>query len=255
MLRRNGLVCHDREMAIDIWSPEIAERYDAQLREMADPALIEATTEFLVDFARDGGALEFAIGTGRIGLPLSERGVAVTGIELSPAMAAQLAAKPGAGAIAVTIGDMATASVDGDFGLVYLVYNTITNLLTQAEQVDCFRNAAAHLRSGGRFVVETMVPQIGRLGPGEKYHVFDASDGHIGLSEFDLVNQTSISHHVWIDGKNVQVFASTHRYAWPAEYDLMAQLAGLELDQRWANWQRDPLTSQSAAHVSVWRKP
>lgn len=242
-------------MAIDIWGPEVAESYDAQLRAMADPGLIDETIEFLAELAGDGGALEFAIGTGRIGLPLSERGVAVTGIELSPAMTAQLAAKPSASAIDVTIGDMATTRVDGEFDLVYLVYNTITNLLTQAEQVDCFRNAAAHLRPGGRFVVETRVPQISRLGPGEKFRVFDASDGHIGMEEFDLVNQTSISHHVWIDGNSAQVFDSTHRYAWPAEYDLMARLAGLELDQRWANWQRDPFTSQSTAHVSVWRQP
>ncbi len=232
----------------------VAAGYDDACGDMNDPAVLGPTIDFLADLAGDGRALEFAVGTGRVALPLSERGVEVCGIELSPAMAAQLASKPGAERVPVTIGDMTTTRVDGDFRLVYLVYNTITNLLTQDEQVACFRNAAAHLDRGGRFVIEVMVPALRKLLPGETSVVFDLSPGHVGIDEYDVANQRLVSHHYWITDGRASTFDSPHRYAWPAEYDLMARLAGLSLSERWSNWQRDPFTSDSTSHVSVWRK-
>jgi SAM-dependent methyltransferase len=198
--------------------------------------------------------LEFAVGTGRVALPLSDRGVDVSGIELSRAMVAQCSAKPGANRVPVTIGDMAMTRVDGSFGLVYLVYNTISNLLTQAEQVACFRNAAAHLDDGGHFVIEVEVPMLRRLPPGEVFVPYEVTPHHIGIDEYDVAAQRLISHHYWMSESRLEQFDSHHRYAWPAEYDLMAELAGLTLVERWANWQRDPFTSESTAHVSVWRK-
>ncbi len=232
----------------------VAAGYDDTCGDMNDPAVLGPTIDFLADLAGDGRALEFAVGTGRVALPLSERGVEVCGIELSPAMAAQLASKPGAERVPVTIGDMTTTRVDGDFRLVYLVYNTITNLLTQDEQVACFRNAAAHLDCGGRFVIEVMVPALQKLPPGETSVAFDVSPGHVGIDEYDVANQRLVSHHYWITDGRASTFDSPHRYAWPAEYDLMARLAGLSLSERWSNWQRDPFTSDSTSHVSVWRK-
>jgi SAM-dependent methyltransferase len=199
-------------------------------------------------------ALELAIGTGRVALPLSARGVCVRGIELSQAMAAQLRAKPGADAIDVTIGDMTTTRVEGSFRLVYLVYNTIENLVTQDAQVDCFRNAAAHLEPGGRFVIEVEVPQLRRLPPGDAARVFDLSADHLGVDELDVVAQRGISHHYWHDGDRVRVFSMPWRYAWPAELDLMARIAGMTLRERWGDWDRTPFTSESTKHVSVWEK-
>ncbi|MGE0000020.1 MAG: methyltransferase domain-containing protein [Ilumatobacteraceae bacterium] len=241
-------------MADGFFDERIAASYDATSAQMFDDAVLGPTVDFLASLADGRRALEFALGTGRVALPLSARGVEVAGIELSTAMVAQLTAKPGAERIAVTIGDMATAQVDGSFGLVYLVYNTISNLLTQAEQVACFRNAAANLDEGGHFVIEVTVPSVRRLPPGEVFVPFEVTPHHLGIDEYDVANQRLVSHHYWMTGDRVERFDSFHRYAWPAEYDLMAELAGLTLVERWAGWDRAPFTSESTAHVSVWQK-
>jgi SAM-dependent methyltransferase len=223
---------------------------------MFAPEVINPAVEFLAELAGDGAALEFAVGTGRIAVPLSRRGVRVHGIELSEAMAARLVPKPGAGKIGVTIGDMATTRVEGDFRLVYLVFNTIMNLTTQDAQVDCFRNAAAHLAPGGCFVIEVMVPDLQRLPPGETFRPFDVTASHLGFDEYDVAAQGLVSHHYTADkdGRLGHVF-TPFRYAWPAEFDLMARIAGMRLRERWAGWQREPFTADSASHVSVWEKP
>lgn len=238
-----------------IFDDHVAPHYDETTAEMFEPAVLEPTLDVLVELAGDRPALELAIGTGRVAIPLHERGVAVTGIELSHAMVEQMRAKPGARSIPVTVGDMATTRVEGEFGLVYLVFNTITNLLTQDEQVACFCNAADHLAPGGVFVIETGIPRLRQLPPGQSLLVFDASDGHFGVDEYDVANQRSTSHHAWVrDGRGLTL-SSPHRYAWPAEYDLMARIAGLTLVERWADWHRSPFTSDSTSHVSVWQKP
>ncbi|HEY7801613.1 MAG TPA: class I SAM-dependent methyltransferase [Dehalococcoidia bacterium] len=233
----------------------IAASYDAASSEMFEPAVLGPTVEFLAGLAGDGAALEFAIGTGRVALPLSARGVSVHGIELSPDMAAQLRAKPGADAIAVTMGDMATARVDAAFRVVYLVFNGIGNLVTQEAQVSCFQNAAAHLEPGGCFVVENGVPALRRLPPGERFQVFDALPPHIGIDEIDVASPRGISHHYWIQGGRAQAASFPWRLAWPAELDLMARIAGMTLRERWADWNREPFTSESTKHISVWQKP
>lgn len=231
----------------------IAARYDDPADPMNSPAVVDPAVDRLEALAGGGRVLEFAIGTGRIAVPLRSRGVDVQGIEISEPMVVVLRAKPDAAGIEVTMGDMATTRVEGAFSLVYLVYNTITNLLEQEEQVACFVNAAAHLVDGGRFVIETGVPRLRRLGVGETFLPFDVSEGHIGIDEFDVVNQRLTSHHYWPrDG--AASFSSTHRYAWPAEYDLMARIAGLSLESRWAGWDGAPFTADSTSHVSVWRK-
>ena len=232
----------------------VAPTYDAACGDMNSAAVLEPMVEFLARLAGQGRALEFAIGTGRVALPLSAAGVEVHGIEMSRAMLAELAKKPGAEGINATIGDMSTARVEGSFSLVYLVYNTITNVLTQDGQVACFENAAAHLEPGGHFVIEVFIPSLRKLPIGESFIPFDVSDGHLGIDEYDTVNQLLTSHHYWIANGRAELFHSPHRYAWPAEYDLMARIAGLTLDQRWANWQRDPFTAESTSHISVWRK-
>jgi SAM-dependent methyltransferase len=239
----------------ELWGERVAAGYDASLGDMSAPELIDATTRVLADLADGGPALEFAIGTGRIALPLSALGVEVHGIESSVPMAEQLGRKPGADRIAVTIGDMATTSVGHDFSLVYLVFNTITNLLTQDAQVACFANAAAHLAPGGHFVVETFVPQLQRLPAGEPFVPFDVSDTHIGIDEYDVAEQRVTSHHVYVRNGRAETFTSPHRYAWPAEYDLMAQMAGLSLAARWADWNRSPFVATSPSHISTWTKP
>ena len=204
--------------------------------------------------AGDGDALELGIGTGRIALPLAERGVRVHGIDLSEAMVARLQAKPGAEQIGVTVGDFASTTVDGAFSVAYLVANTIMNLTTQEEQVACFRNAAAHLEPGGCFVIEVVVPGLRRLPPGERLQLFDVTPTHLGFDEYDVARQGLVSHHYWITGDNVEVFSPPFRYVWPAELDLMARLAGMTLRERWGGWQREPFTSESTMHVSVWEK-
>jgi SAM-dependent methyltransferase len=233
----------------------VAARYDESEADMFDPAVIDPVVDFLAELAGDGRALELGIGTGRIALPLAQRGVPLHGIELSKAMAARLRAKPGGDDIGVTIGDFATTTVDGTFSVAYLVFNTIMNLTTQAAQVTCFRNVAAHLEPGGCFVIEVGVPALRRLPPGETIHAFHVSKTRWGLDEFDVANQGLTSHHFEIvDGKLERV-SIPFRYAWPAELDLMAELAGMRLRERWSGWKREPFTSESEKHVSVWEKP
>ena len=238
-----------------VFNEAVAATYDADSPAMFEPVLLEATTAFLAQLAGDGPALEFAIGTGRVGLPLSERGVEVHGIDISEAMVAKLREKPGGDRIPVTIGDIATTRVPGEFQLVYIPYNTITNLNEQDEQVACFQNAAAHLRPGGYFAIEVFLPELQRLNPGEKYLPFEVTPKHLGFDEFDLVNHICTSHHYFVrEGGRMQYFRSRHRYAWPSEYDLMARIAGLTLHERWSDWNRTPFTAESKAHISVWRK-
>ncbi len=232
----------------------IAEHYDADSAAMFDPAVVGATVDFLAALAGDGAALELGIGTGRIALPLSARGVPVCGIDLSPAMVAQLEAKPGAAAIAVTVGDFATTVVDGTFRLAYLVYNTIQNLTTQDDQVACFVNVGRHLEPGGCFVIEVMVPPLRRLPPGETVRAFTATPDRLGFDTFDLARQLGTSHHYWVGEGRAETFSVPYRYVWPAELDLMARLAGLTLRERWSSWTREPFTSDSVTHVSVWEK-
>lgn len=232
----------------------VAATYDDDTA-ISAPEAVDPVVNFLTDLAGDGRALEFAIGTGRIGLPLSQRGVEVHGIELSRAMVEQLRAKSGSDGITVTIGDMATTSVEGTFRVVYLVYNTIGNLTSQEAQVACFRNAAAHLEPGGTFVIEVGVPDLRRLPPGQTAQVFHIDDGYWGIDEFDVVNQGLVSHHFRMRDGELRRVSMPFRYVWPAELDLMAELAGLRLRERWAGWKREPFTAESGQHVSVWEKP
>jgi SAM-dependent methyltransferase len=213
----------------------VARVYDTVWAEQFEPEFVDPSVRFLAELARDGAALELGIGTGRLALPLSARGVPVHGIELSPEMIEQFRAKPGADA--------------------YLVRNTIMNLTTQDEQVECFRNAAAHLEPGGCFVVEVIVPPLQRLPPGETFQAFTVTPTHLGFDEIDVVTQRSTSFHYWVDGERMQTFSAPFRYVWPSELDLMARLAGMRLRERWADWQRSPFTAASREHVSVWQKP
>jgi hypothetical protein len=233
----------------------VAENYDAGSPEMFEPETLGPTVDLLAGLAGDRPALELAIGTGRVALPLSERGVQVSGIEYSQAMVDQLRAKPGSDRIDVTIGDMATTRVDGEFGLVYLVFNTIKNLLTQDAQVACFENASAHLAPGGCFVVEVSVPILQRLPPGEVYRTFHHDERHLGFDEYDVVTQRTYSHHYNFDGDRYWRNSVPFRYVWPAELDLMARLAGMTLRERWGGWDRRPFTAESTDHVSVWEMP
>jgi SAM-dependent methyltransferase len=238
-----------------MWGEEIAGVYDATSRAIFEPAILDPAIDLLAELAHGGAALELAIGTGRVALPLSARGIAVHGIELSPAMVHQLRLKAGADAVEVTIGDMTTTRVGGPFELVYLVCNTITNVTTQQEQVAVFSNAAAHLEPGGCFVVEVIVPQLRRLPPGEAGRVFVLEADHIGIETFDdLVGQISWSHH-WmeVDGRLVR-HSAPYRYVWPSELDLMAQLAGFRVRDRWSGWTREPFDSDSTSQVVVFEK-
>ncbi len=233
----------------------VAARYDESSAEMFDPEVVDPVVDLLVELAGSGRALELGIGTGRIALPLGQRGVPVHGIELSKAMVAKLRAKPGGEEIGVTIGDFATTSVDGTFSVAYLVFNTIMNLTTQEAQVACFRNVAAHLEPGGRFVVEVGVPDLRRLPPGETFRAFHVSERRWGIDEYDVAAQGLTSHHFRIVDGEADRVSVPFRYAWPAELDLMAQLAGMKLQDRWNGWKRGPFTSDSRKHVSVWEKP
>lgn len=240
----------------DIWDADTAQRYDTPGTGMFAPEVLGPTVDRLADLAGEGRALELAIGTGRVAVPLSERGVPVAGIELSVAMVDRLRTKVDEASIPVVVGDMATARAPGEYTLVFLVFNTISNLLTQEEQVDCFRNAARHLAPGGRFVIELMVPDLRRLPPGQDATVFHSEAGYIGLDTYDLLNQHLVSHHFHFgDGKQAQLFRSPHRYIWPSELDLMARLAGLELESRHADWSGAEFTAESRSHVSVYRLP
>jgi SAM-dependent methyltransferase len=231
-----------------------AERYDIDSADMFAPGAVEPAVSFLADLAGQGAALELGIGTGRLALPLSKRGVRVHGIDLSPAMVARLRAKPGAEAIGVTIGDFATTRVAGTFKLAYLVYNTIENLTTQDAQVECFRNVAAHLEPGGCFVIEVEVPALQRLPPGETVRPFAVSPTRLGFDEYDIASQGLVSHHYWVGEGQFEAFSMPFRYVWPAELDLMARLAGMTLRERWSSWNREPFTSDSTKHISVWEK-
>ncbi len=233
---------------------DVAARYDQYSPEMFDPELLDATTSLLAELASGGSALELAIGTGRVAIPLAARGVPVHGVELSQAMVEQLRAKPGAGDIDVTIGDMATARAPGTYRLVYLVFNTIGNLTTKEQQLACFRNAAAHLEDGGCFLIEVGVPGLRRTAPGESHVVFDFSDDHVGIDEYDVVDQRLVSHHFYRRDGQWSLSSVPFRYVWPAELDLMAEMAGMCLRERWAGWHREPFTSESRSHVSVWEK-
>jgi SAM-dependent methyltransferase len=240
----------------DHFGEDVAARYDQGLGHWGDPDVVDATVDFLAELAGDGAALELGIGTGRIALPLSQRGVSVHGIDLSEAMVAKLREKPGGEDIDVTIGDFATTKVRGTFSLAYLVFNTIMNLTTQDEQVACFQNVAAHLEPGGRFVIEVGLPQLQRLPPGQTIHVFSyESSMRFGFDEYDVVNQGLISHHYAERDGAFGPWSIPFRYVWPSELDLMALLARMRLRERWSGWKREPFTSESTKHVSVWEKP
>ncbi len=238
----------------DHFGERVAERYDESVADMFEPEAVGPVADFLAELAGDGAALELGIGTGRIALPLAERGIRVQGIDLSEAMVERLRAKPGGDAVDVTIGDFATTTVDGTFSLAYLIFNTINNLTTQDEQVACFQNVAAHLRPGGCFVIEVGVPDLQRLPPGETFRPLYVSPTKIGFDEYDVVAQGLISHHYRVAEGALEVLSIPFRYVWPAELDLMARLAGMTLRERWAGWKREPFTSDSTKHVSVWEK-
>lgn len=240
-------------MKENFFNESIAASYDLDT-EMFDPAVVEPVVDFLAELAGDGGALEFGIGTGRIALPLTRRGVRVHGIDLSAPMVERLRAKEGAEGIETTIGDFASTRVNGTFRLVYLVYNGICNLTTQSEQVDCFKNAALHLEPGGSFVVEVIVPALRRLPPGETVHPFAVGPTHLGFDEYDTATQSAVSHHYWVLDGEPRVWSTPWRYVWPSELDLMGNLAGLRLRERWESWTREPFTPESQQHISVWSK-
>jgi len=238
----------------EIWDIEAAQTYDTPGTGMFAPEVLGPTVDRLAGLAGGGRALEFAIGTGRVAVPLAERGVPVTGIELSQPMVDVLRTKVDGETIPVVIGDMATATAPGEYMLVYLVFNTISNLLTQAEQVACFRNAARHLAPGGRFVIELWVPELRKLPPGVPATVYHYEPGYVGLDTYDTVLQHVVSHHFRFDeGTQARLWRSPHRYIWPAELDLMAQLAGFELESRHADWSGAEFTAESRSHVSVYR--
>jgi SAM-dependent methyltransferase len=245
----------------DGWFPEsVAAGYDAPGGVNA-PEAVDPVVDVLEDLADGGPLLEFAVGTGRIAAPLAARGMAVSGIDMSRAMTARITGKPGGDKVEVTIGNMTTTRVDGQFSLVYLVFNTISNVTTQDGQVDVFRNAAAHLQPGGLFLVEVGVPDLRRLPPGQDSVPFRVEPGregggYLGFDQYDVVTQQFTSNHVTVtaDGKG-RFWRIPFRYAWPAEMDLMARIAGLSLKHRWAGWDRSPFTAESTTHVSVWQKP
>ncbi|MFE3265071.1 MULTISPECIES: class I SAM-dependent DNA methyltransferase [unclassified Streptomyces] len=233
----------------------IAAGYDESAADMFRPDAVDPAVDLLADLAAGGRALEFGIGTGRIALPLARRGVPVHGIDMSRAMVARLRAKPGGDAVGVTIGDFATSKVPGTFAVAYLVFNTINNLTTQDAQVACFRNAAAHLDPGGRFVVEVGVPDLRRLPPGQNAVPFHISSTRWAFDTFDVATQAMSSHYVTIVDGRAEHQSLPFRYVWPSELDLMARLAGLRLSARWEGWARTPFTGESTRHVSVWEKP
>jgi len=239
-----------------MWGSDIAEVYDVTSAVMFDPGILDPTVDFLADLAGDGPVLEFAIGTGRVALPLSARGIEVQGIEFSPHMVEQLRAKPGADAIPVTVGDMTTTRVDGAFTLVYLVWNAIMNVTTQDEQVAVFENAAAHLAPGGCFVVDVVVPQLQRIPQGDRARVFSFERDHLGVDTYDdFVGQISSSHHwMQVDGRFVH-HSAPYRYIYPSELVLMARVAGLRLRERWGWFDRTPFTDDSESQVAVFERP
>ncbi len=235
---------------------DVAANYDTDTSGMHDDSVIAAVVDVLAALAGDGAALEFGIGTGRIALPLTRRGVEVHGIDLSNAMVARMRDKAGGAEIAVTIGDFATTRVPGEFSVAYLVFNTINNLTTQDEQVACFVNAAEHLRPGGSFVIEVGVPALRLLPPGQRVVPFDVGEKHWAYDLYDCATQSMSSNYVDEDDDGVaQMRSIPFRYVWPAELDLMARIAGLRLTERWQDWDGTPFTHESTRHVSVWRTP
>jgi len=241
-------------MPEDYFGEKAAARYDESSADMFAPAVVDPVVDFLAGLAGDGAALELGIGTGRIALPLARRGIRMHGIDLSEAMVARLRAKPGAERIGVTIGDFATTTVDGSFSVAYLVFNTIMNLTTQDGQVACFRSVAAQLEPGGCFVIEVGVPALQRLPPGETVRPFDVTPTHLGFDEYDVASQGLVSHHYSVVDGSLEVVSMPFRYVWPSELDLMARLAGMRLRERWSGWRREPFTSVSTTHVSVWER-
>ncbi|MCL4869060.1 MAG: class I SAM-dependent methyltransferase [Anaerolineae bacterium] len=242
-------------MAEACFNEQVAAHYDEDSNAMYRSDLLQPTVDFLAALAGDGAALEFGIGTGRVALPLSARGVPVHGVDISEPMLAQLRRKPGSDQIGITCGDFANTRIPGSFRLVYLVYNTIMNLTTQDEQVACFGNAAAHLEPGGYFVIEVGVPNLRRVPPGERVRAFTIGQTRFGFDEYtDFTNQILYSHHYWTDSGKLRSSSAPFRWVWPAELDLMARLAGMTLRERWAGWNRDLFTDESDAHVSVWQK-
>ncbi len=241
-------------MPEDHFGERVAQRYDESSADMFQSAVVDPVVDLLADLAGHGAALELGIGTGRIALPLARRGIRVHGIDLSEAMVARLRAKPGAQQIGVTIGDFATTTVEGRFSVAYLVFNTIMNLTTQDGQVACFQNVAAHLEPGGCFVIEVTVPALQRLPPGETVRAFNLSATALGFDEYDVASQGLISHHYTVVDGDLEVYSPPFRYVWPSELDLMARLAGMTLRERWSGWRREPFTSDSTKHVSVWEK-
>ena len=235
-----------------MWDREIAEVYDTTYAAQAEPSVVDPMVDLLTQIVGDGPALEFAIGTGRVALALSARGTPVHGIELSASMVEQLRSKPGADAISVTVGDMTTTRLPHQFELVYLVANSIMNVTTQEEQIAVFSNAAAHLVSGGHFVIELMVP---RVPLSEDARVFRLEPHHVGIETFDdVVGQVAWSHHwVEIEGRLVR-HSAPYRYIWPSELVLMARIAGFDLQDRWADWVRSPFAAESERQVAVFVK-
>ena len=237
-----------------MWGEDVASVYDLTSAEMWAPEVLGPTVDRLAEFAEGGPVLEFAIGTGRVALPLMHRGVDVHGIELSPHMVGQLRNKPGGDQLPVTIGDMTSSTATGKFTLVYIVWNAITNVTTQQEQLAIFRNAAAHLVPGGRFVVEVIVPQVQRVAAGETARVFINEPDHVGIETFDdVVGQIAWSHHWMSVAGRLVHHAAPYRYVWPSELDLMAQIAGFGLEHRWADWNRRAFTSESDNQVVVFK--
>ena len=232
----------------------VAAFYDERSAGMSAPEVVGPVVDVLADLAGDGGALEFGIGTGRIALPLAARGVRVAGIDSSEAMLRRLRAKPGAEEIAAVHGDFAATRVEGEFALVFLVFNTISNLVTQDAQVACFINAAEHLRSGGRFVIENGVPALQSLPPGQTVLPFRADAEGFSFDVYDVVTQAFSSQHFYIVDGRLEAYPVQFRYVWPSELDLMARVAGMRLESRWAGWRREPFTALSPSHVSVYVK-
>ena len=239
-----------------VWfDEEMADRYDDVSAASFRPEVLDPAVDFLHQLAGNGAALEFGVGTGRVALPLSERGVRVHGIDNSEPMIERLRTKPNSEDIGCTVGDFASTGVEGEFELVYLVFNTITNLTTQEEQVACFRNAAAHLRTGGSFVIEVFVPDLKGVSASQRIRPVTVGPDRFSFDEYvDFTGQILRSHHHWVEDGTLQSFSAPFRYVWPAELDLMAQLAGMELRERWATWTREPFADESTAHVSVWEK-
>lgn len=240
----------------DIWDKAAAESYDTPGTGMFAPEVLGPTVERLAQLAAGGRALEMAIGTGRVAVPLHERGVPVVGIELAPAMVDQLRKRVSAAELPVIIGGMETARAEGSFALVFLVFNGISNVLTQAEQIACFTNAARHLAPGGCFVIELWVPELPLSPPAAQAVVGRSEPGYIMVDTYDVLAQHLISHHFRFEEDGAAtIFRSPHRYVWPAELDLMAQLAGFTLETRHADWSGTDFTAEARSHVSVYRLP